>query len=66
MKSKLSGEGHGDARRVRVFYLFCRGGAGAENALDGFDPNADGTVQVVVVQPDGKILIGGEFTTALP
>jgi uncharacterized delta-60 repeat protein len=31
-------------------------------ALDGFDPNADGTVRVAVVQPDGKILIGGDFT----
>src|SRR5438132_1145044 len=31
----------------------------AQSALDGFDPNANGNVQVVVVQPDGKILIGG-------
>src|SRR2546428_8557 len=34
--------------------------------LDGFDPNANGAVYVVVVQPDGKILIGGEFTTLSP
>src|SRR5207245_10604254 len=34
-----------------------------QSALDGFDPNANGTVYVVVVQPDGKILIGGGFTT---
>ena len=42
------------------------GGAAAvrgQSALDGFDPNANGTVRVVVVQPDGKILIGGDFTT---
>jgi len=37
----------------------------AQSALDGFDPNADGTVRVVVVQPDGKILIGGDFITIL-
>ena len=36
-----------------------------QSALDGFDPNANGTVNVVVVQPDGKILIGGAFTTVL-
>src|SRR5258708_265769 len=40
--------------------------ARAQNALDGFDPNANGSVFVVVVQPDGKILIGGNFTTLSP
>src|SRR2546421_306576 len=38
----------------------------AQSALDGFDPNANGFVHVVVVQPDGKILLGGEFTTLAP
>ncbi len=45
------------------------GGATAvrgQSALDGFDPNANGTVRAVVVQPDGKILIGGDFTTLSP
>src|SRR6266480_3543318 len=45
------------------------GGAAAvrgQSALDGFDPNANGRVNVVVVQPDGKILIGGTFTTLSP
>ena len=37
-----------------------------QSALDGFDPNANGPVRVVVVQPDGKILIGGDFTTLSP
>ena len=44
------------------------GGAAAvrgQSALDGFDPNADNTVRVVVVQPDGKTLIGGNFSTVL-
>jgi len=42
------------------------GGAAAvrgQSALDGFDPNANGLVGVVLVQPDGKVLIGGSFTT---
>ena len=46
--------------------LFLRTGAQAQSALDGFDPNANGPVRVVVVQPDGKILLGGEFTTLSP
>src|SRR5438105_11095295 len=37
-----------------------------QSALDGFDPNANATVRVVVVQPDGKILLGGDFTTLAP
>ena len=37
-----------------------------QSALDGFDPNANGRVDVIVVQPDGKILIGGDFTTLSP
>src|SRR5688500_796875 len=40
--------------------------AHAQSALDGFDPNANGAVRVVVVQADGKILIGGDFTTVSP
>src|SRR5437870_1265474 len=35
-------------------------------ALDGFDPNPNGAVRVIVVQPDSKILIGGDFTTLSP
>ncbi len=37
-----------------------------QSALDGFDPNANDEVRVVVVQPDGKILLGGSFTTLSP
>ena len=44
------------------------GGAAAVRgqSADGFDPNANGSVVVVVVQPDGKILIGGRFSTLSP
>ena len=33
--------------------------------VDGFDPNPNGFCHVVVTQSDGKILIGGAFTTVL-
>ncbi len=32
------------------------------SAADGFDPNVDGNVYAVVAQPDGKLVIGGQFT----
>ncbi len=32
------------------------------SAADGFDPNVDGNVFAVVAQPDGRLLIGGQFT----
>jgi uncharacterized delta-60 repeat protein len=34
--------------------------------LDGFDPNTDGELVFGFVQPDGKILIFGDFTTVSP
>ncbi len=37
-----------------------------QSALDGFDPNANAPVQVIVVQPDGKLIIVGNFTTLAP
>lgn len=48
--------------------LFCASAdwVRAQSALDGFDPNANGNIRAIVVQPDGKILIGGEFTTLSP
>src|SRR5438477_603708 len=49
-----------------VLLLLLTMAARGQSALDGFDPNANGTVRVVVVQPDGKILLGGDFTTLSP
>jgi hypothetical protein len=35
----------------------------ADGTLDvAFNPGANGRVSVIVLQPDGKILVGGEFT----
>ena len=31
-------------------------------AADSFNPNANGTVEIIVRQPDGKVLIGGSFS----
>jgi len=33
------------------------------SASDGFDPNLDGNLYAIAVQPDGKIVVGGQFTT---
>src|SRR5947207_3089220 len=41
-------------------------GVRAQSALDGFDPNTNGMVRVIVVQPDGKILVGGDFPSLSP
>src|SRR5688500_6190233 len=38
------------------------GVAHAQSALDGYDPGANGNVYAMAVQPDGKILVGGNFT----
>ncbi len=42
--------------------LLSREAAIAQSARDGFDPGADGNVHSLVVQADGKLLVGGEFT----
>jgi uncharacterized delta-60 repeat protein len=61
------------ARNAALFLfsvaMLLAGGTSAvrgQSALDGFDPNANGKVYVIVVQVDGKILLGGAFTTLAP
>jgi len=52
-----------------VLLLFLTSAARAQSALDGFDPNATGVndvIEAIAVQADGKILIGGNFTTLAP
>ncbi|MDH4063418.1 MAG: hypothetical protein OEW19_03385, partial [Acidobacteriota bacterium] len=34
----------------------------AQTARDGFDPGADASVYALVVQPDGKTIVAGDFT----
>src|SRR4051812_9524339 len=40
--------------------------AGGQSVPDGFNPNVNGGVLAIVVQPDGKILIGGNFSAVTP
>lgn len=47
---------------IGLFFLIFNQSATAQSALDGFNPNANATIRAFVVQADGKILIGGEFT----
>ncbi len=47
--------------RNRLVLLNTNGSADAT-----FDPNANGAVQTIALQPDGKILVGGGFTTFQP
>ncbi|MEY2577871.1 MAG: hypothetical protein QOI49_695, partial [Verrucomicrobiota bacterium] len=42
------------------------GNAVAQSALDGFSPNPNSAIYAAAIQPDGKIIIGGEFTTLSP
>jgi Domain of unknown function (DUF5122) beta-propeller len=71
MKTKTRATSKATRKAALVLFsvaVLLAGGAAAvrgQSALDGFDPNANGTVDVVVVQRDGKILIGGDFTTVL-
>ena len=54
----LGGGGAGSTTRNRI------GRLNADGSLDSnFDPNANAPVWAVAVQPDGKVLVGGEFTT---
>ncbi len=36
--------------------------AQSPSAADGFNPDVDGNVYVLVTQPDGKLLVGGQFS----
>src|SRR5262245_62050081 len=43
--------------------LLTGGRAYAQNPLDGFAPQPNGPVFAITVQADGKILVGGTFTS---
>ncbi len=40
--------------------------AAAQTVFDAFDPNLDGNVYAIAVQPDGRLLIGGNFVKMQP
>jgi uncharacterized delta-60 repeat protein/uncharacterized repeat protein (TIGR01451 family) len=49
-----------------IALLFAGGAASVrgQSALDGFNPTFNGLIRAIVVQPDGKILVGGDFTAS--
>ncbi|HEX8248916.1 MAG TPA: carboxypeptidase regulatory-like domain-containing protein [Pyrinomonadaceae bacterium] len=51
---------------IGLFLTFNAPALKAQSALDGFDPNPSGSIHALVVQPDGKIIIGGAFTNVSP
>src|SRR2546422_1049975 len=50
------------AATLTPLLLLARDGR-AQSAVDGFDPGANNAVDALAVQADGKILVGGVFTT---
>ena len=46
--------------------LTVRAQSSSPSSADGFDPNVDGIVYAITVQPDGKLLVAGKFSTVSP
>lgn len=58
-------------RSIRVglaalLFLGARLSVSGQSALDGFDPKANGSIEALAVQPNGKIVVAGTFTTLSP
>jgi uncharacterized delta-60 repeat protein len=52
---------------IPLLWLILTVEVSAQCAVEGFDPHANNfIVSAIVVQPDGKILMGGDFTTLSP
>src|SRR5688572_22229419 len=58
----------GGVKCVGLAWVLIAGALGAARAAveTEFDPNANGNVYAVAVQPDGKVLLGGGFTSLQP
>lgn len=54
------------AASVLVFVSTMVGQVRSQSVPDSFDPNVNGTVNAIVLQSDGKIVLGGAFTTVSP
>ena len=50
------------ASRVAVLVWIASSPVHAQSPLDGFDPGANNSVHALAVQPDGKVVVGGDFT----
>ncbi len=65
-KTRLLGIRISGSRASGVFGGRASGPDGRLPPGDGFNPNANGIVNTIVLQPDGKILMGGYFTQLQP
>jgi hypothetical protein len=55
--------------RTSVLLFACAAAAlfgQSPSANDGFDPNVNGAILAATTQRDGKVLVGGAFTTVQP
>ena len=50
------------ASRVALLVGIASSSLHAQSPLDGFNPGANNSVHALAVQPDGKIVVGGDFT----
>src|SRR6516164_11178313 len=48
---------------ITLLMVMLPGVISAQSTVRSFDPGANGPVHSIAVQPDGKILVGGVFTT---
>ena len=48
---------------ILLLALFLTGKGQAQSKVDSFDPGANARVRTMALQTDGKILVGGFFTT---
>ena len=63
LRSKTRGLLWGALWAVVLVLLCAPQPAAAQSALDGFDPGANDSIRSLAVQPDGKVLVGGYFTS---
>jgi uncharacterized delta-60 repeat protein len=54
------------AALLAVFPAALRAQSNSPSAADGFDPNVDGIVYATAIQPNGQIIIAGNFTLVKP
>src|SRR5882724_1687880 len=52
------------ASAMLLLIMFAPSSVFGQGAADEFNPNADGPIHAIAIQADGKIIIGGDFTTA--
>ena len=51
---------------ILLFALFLTGKGQAQSNVDSFDPGASDRVRAMALQADGKVVVGGAFTTLGP